>query len=242
MESVNKITLNKQNMHTLKRSTCRGSARVTASRQDTCEPPPRQDPVPRPARTFCGTGWTFAKDCGTASPGLETPDVKWGVGGVQKNREEEIRQSKLRILIMVLKRAQLTSTSSRCDRCSALVCLIQFPALVTNTTGTLYFPLRSTRFLKHCLAAGISVLPRTSTPSMSKRSPKELGPWGESGGMCSVKTPGYSLTEPSGRHISRHLTHWEQQTETLFPEYINGTLQSVTGQDNSLMNEPRWIR
>lgn len=86
MESVNKITLNKQNMHTLKRSTCRGSARVTASRQDTCEPPPRQDPVPRPARTFCGTGWTFAKDCGTASPGLETPDVKWGVGGVQKNK------------------------------------------------------------------------------------------------------------------------------------------------------------
>ncbi|KAG7274784.1 hypothetical protein CRUP_015771 [Coryphaenoides rupestris] len=31
----------------------------------------------------------------------------------------------------------------------------QLPALVTNTTGTLYLPLRSTRFLKHCLAAGL---------------------------------------------------------------------------------------
>ena len=71
----------------------------------------------------------------------------------------------------------LTSTSRRWDSCSALVCLIQLPALVTNTTGTLYLPLRSTRFLKHCLAPGMGVLPRTSTPSMSKRSPKEPGPY-----------------------------------------------------------------
>lgn len=70
--------------------------------------------------------------------------------------------------------ARLTSTSSRWDSCSAFVCRIEFPALVTKTTGTLYFPFPSTRFLKHCLAAGMGVLPRTRTPSMSKSRPKEL--------------------------------------------------------------------
>lgn len=94
---------------------------------------------------------------------------------------------------------QFTSTSSMWDKCSALACLMQFPALVTNTTGTLYFPLLSTRFLKHCLAAGIGVLPRTSTPSMSKRSPKELEPCGETWAseeraLSSVETRGRSLT------------------------------------------------
>lgn len=94
---------------------------------------------------------------------------------------------------------QVTSTSSTWDKCSALACLMEFPALVTNTTGTLYFPLLSTRFRKHCLAAGMGVLPRTSTPSMSKRSPKELGFWGETwateeGALSSGKIQAPSLT------------------------------------------------
>lgn len=174
---MNRNTLNKENMHSFKVNN--QGMQVRDLRQDTYERPPPQGPVPTQARTFCGTVWTFAEDCGTAPPDLETPEIK----RVQRKRfskekeKKTDKQSKSK-QVEVSYNDLFTSNSSRCDRCLALASLMQFPALVTNTTGTLYFPFRSTRFLKHCLAAGIGVVPRTSTPSMSKRSPKELGPFG----------------------------------------------------------------
>lgn len=59
-----------------------------------------------------------------------------------------------------------------CESWSAFVCRRQFPALVTKTSGTTNCPWESTNFSKAFLAAGIGSLPRTSTPSMSKSSPK----------------------------------------------------------------------
>lgn len=53
--------------------------------------------------------------------------------------------------------------------------LKQLPALVRKTTGTRGRPLLSTSLRKACRAAGRAWLPRTSTPSTSKRNPKAGG-------------------------------------------------------------------
>ena len=66
----------------------------------------------------------------------------------------------------------LTGTPRMWDIWSAFFCLRQFPALVTKTTGTTNCPWALTSFWNAFFAAGIGILPRTSTPSMSKRSPK----------------------------------------------------------------------
>lgn len=67
---------------------------------------------------------------------------------------------------------QLTGTPRMCESWSALVCRRQFPAFVTKTTGTANCPWESTNFSNALFAAGIGILPRTSTPSMSNSSPK----------------------------------------------------------------------
>lgn len=72
----------------------------------------------------------------------------------------------------------LTGTPRMCESWSALVWRRQFPALVTNTTGTVNWPRESINFSKAFRAAGIGILPRTSTPSMSNRSPKRGCGWG----------------------------------------------------------------
>lgn len=58
------------------------------------------------------------------------------------------------------------------DSWSAFFCRRQFPAFVTKTTGTMNWPLESTSLWKAFLAAGMGVLPRTKTPSMSNSKPK----------------------------------------------------------------------
>lgn len=67
----------------------------------------------------------------------------------------------------------LTGTPSTWDSWSAFFWRRQSPALVTNTTGTKNWPWELTSFWKAVFAAGIGVFPRTSTPSMSKRNPKD---------------------------------------------------------------------
>ena len=69
----------------------------------------------------------------------------------------------------------LTSTSNQSESCRALFCRIVFPAFVTNTVGTQNFPFLSVSSLKACLEFGNTFFPRTSTPSMSKRSPNSGG-------------------------------------------------------------------
>ncbi len=139
-------------------------------KKDTCVLLPPRVPVRTPAHTGHGTEWNPAEDCGTAPPGPVSP--------VRRNQPARLTLGL--VLCVSYRRCSLhrvrclTSTSRRWDSCSALVSLREFPAFVTNTTGTLYFPSPSTRFLKHCLAAGMGVRPRTSTPSMSNRSPNKL--------------------------------------------------------------------
>lgn len=67
---------------------------------------------------------------------------------------------------------ELTGTPKMWDSWSALVCRRQFPAFVTKTTGTTNRPWGPTSFSKAFFAAGIGILPLTSTPSMSNSSPK----------------------------------------------------------------------
>ena len=68
--------------------------------------------------------------------------------------------------------SSVTSIPSQFESCSALLRLIRLPALVTNTVGTRNLPASSTSFLNALGAKGSTSLPRTMTPSMSKRKPK----------------------------------------------------------------------
>ena len=69
----------------------------------------------------------------------------------------------------------LTCTPNHFDSWLDLVCLIEFPALVTNIVGTQNFPCLSVSILNVSPALGRSVRPRTMTPSISKNNPN-FGP------------------------------------------------------------------
>lgn len=141
--------------------------------KDTCVQLPQLALDQTLTHTSYGTDWRPAKDCGTTWPDLVTPKKTDGPKKQNKTLTDECSSW----TGYTFWSAGLTSTSRRWDSCSALIWRREFPALVTKTTGTLYFPFPSTRFLKHCLAAGIGVLPRTRTPSMSKSRPKDLWLW-----------------------------------------------------------------
>lgn len=66
----------------------------------------------------------------------------------------------------------LTLHPSSADSSWALLCCKMFPAFVTKTTGTRSCPWEFTSFLNASRAAGITLWPRTSTPSMSNSKPK----------------------------------------------------------------------
>lgn len=66
----------------------------------------------------------------------------------------------------------LTLHSSRADSSWALSRCKMFPAFVTKTTGTCSCPWEFTSLLNASRAAGITLWPRTSTPSMSNSKPK----------------------------------------------------------------------
>lgn len=70
---------------------------------------------------------------------------------------------------------ELTCSPSAWDSSRALAARRQLPALVRKTTGTLSRPSASDSLRKASRAAGTTWLPRTSTPSMSKRKPKAGG-------------------------------------------------------------------
>lgn len=65
---------------------------------------------------------------------------------------------------------------SRADSSWALLCCRTFPEFVTKTTGTRSCPWEFTSLRKAPRAAGITLWPRTSTPSTSNRNPKVGGP------------------------------------------------------------------
>lgn len=71
----------------------------------------------------------------------------------------------------------LTLYPSRSDSSWALLCCKMFPAFVTKTTGTRISPWEFVSLPKASRAAGITLWPRTSTPSMSNSKPKV-------GGLC----------------------------------------------------------
>lgn len=66
----------------------------------------------------------------------------------------------------------LTLHPSSADSSWALLCCKMFPAFVTKTTGTRSCPWEFTSLLNASRAAGITLWPRTSTPSMSNSKPK----------------------------------------------------------------------
>lgn len=98
---------------------------------------------------------------------LRNLEIEWGLGEVNSTDDRGHCDIPKKASVW-----QLTGTPRMWESWSAFVWRRQFPAFVTKTTGTANCPWESTNFSNALFAAGIGILPRTSTPSMSNNSPK----------------------------------------------------------------------